>query len=282
MKTKHFFLVALAMIFALPAVLVSCGDDEDSVPSTAYSYFVEYRSADSYPSFLKADAEEPNTILNDLKSAIGYKQGSMKVYYSMEDDNMKNSCQNVINKWNGKVNGSLLTYALVRRTSGTDGKYSDQDVAKFEVGRALQGGDYVLYSFVTNEQEAWANYNTISSTLSKEAGAVTRSALKAIVGQGNHSATSSSLSISGTPSYFEQYFGVVFDRSLWLNQESTDNLMKEKCDSIADRIQTHLIDNKPNLLAVDAKVSVVKMGFRSNLKETIWTREFPATYVPED
>ena len=89
MKTKHFFLVALAMIFALPAVLVSCGDDEDSVPSTAYSYFVEYRSADSYPSFLKADAEEPNTILNDLKSAIGYKQGSMKVYYSMEDSTSK-------------------------------------------------------------------------------------------------------------------------------------------------------------------------------------------------
>ena len=278
MKTKHFFLVALAMIFALPAVLGLISCESEVTTSAGYTYDVKYKSALSYPSIQKDYLYEYDDILYDLQKAVGSKDNIIKAHQSRVDDQMKAACQKVLDAWKDNVHSPFLTYSLICKI--IDNGSVEETIATYEIGPASDPAKpYIRYSLEADEQGAWEKYSSLN--LSGKVKEGTSKALTAIVGL--HSVKKiGNVTISNlSDSKFEKQFGYVF-KTIWQKSENLDNYVSDICDSIADVIVRDIYEQYPQQIAVASNISVIREGFRTNEKKKIWSKEFPATYVPED
>lgn len=268
---------ALAMCAMTLTTFFACGDGE-----TTYlkNYTYEVKEYSLRPLVRYGYADDAKKIQNAFNAVAN----SKTFYSSPKDEEIKKACESIHNQYKDNIESAYLLYKLIRTTHDATPGVDDVDevVAIYEFGQSLTK-PFVLYSFTTNQDEAYAAMDAKESSLSEDDFRIAYRRLRSLIGiyaiAGEVTEKGFSFAGSSYTSYFDTYFlrkklGFAPAAEPITYPESADDerYFSAICDSIAD---AHANDS----LAVEAVVTLNKINLRdwTDVKK-VWSRTFPANF----
>ena len=275
MKKMMMMLAAILCCVMTTAVFTAC-DDEDTPTTYRYQIALDTRSCYFGDRLLYNIAEEKE-VLNALNIAIKY-DGTMYQHYSnRQDELMKAACEAVKKEYAGKVPNSVyMKFDLYRIDSQVGESEMAEIIGSYELGQALTKS-YVIYSIVTNHDEAYKALAEKKPTLAPDVYQATLTTLKTLVGIHTEITDTLSSGVVSTKqvdqySVFEKHYKDLFN-DLYLDTENGSNVIITYCDSVAT---SHANDT----LAVDAIVAIQKTNFLTNESADVWRKAFKSNIIP--
>lgn len=234
-------LMTLAAVFccSLTAVMFSSCEKE-TINKRGYTYDVETGW------WVERNQAEHNAIVNSINQILGNEGTTLHVYYDLQDERIKNSCEALKTQYSN-LQSTLLTYFIIRTTTEGSDIWKDT-VATYFFGRAATGTSYAKYSLEKHTHEMLEQLNAIRDSIGEELYQAQRNTFKRI----SHEFTNK----------LQEYTGhynpeaAATQRVLFL------------CDSIAN---AHLNDS----IIVPIHLTVSKIDL-FNQSTDIWDRTLPA------
>ena len=267
MKTKKFFLAALAVTGTMALTTVFSACTSETTHTTSYNYTVECVS-----SILYYDYDEYRTVQAAFDRAVGDVGGGTvnPVYHSPQDESMKRKCEEVKSQYSN-IKSIYMKFELKRITSSTEPGTPDIEtvIATYELGQSTVK-TCMEYAFVSTEDDAYTALLAKEGTLDPKVFEASLNTLLKLVGIHSTYVGLGSLVSSSRNSVFEQHFRDEFNK-IWEDSEDYDRYVVYACDSIAN---AHAADT----LAVDVTVGATKTEFLSRKVTTIWAKTFHANF----
>ncbi len=266
---KFILRIAAVICGMVTTVITSCDFNNENVTYiTSYMYEVRMDYAQSV-----CYAKDASDAQNAFNEVIGTNGTYYQLYQRNQDSQMKAGCENVRKQFANTMS-TYMKFDLIRTTVNSDpsSKQKKDTIGTYVMGQALTK-PYVSYSITTNEKEAYAALSALKNTLDQNTYKASYRTLRTLLGIHSSSTTTSGNGSSTitmiTNSAFDTHFKNEFSK-VWEDSEDYDRYVAYACDSIAS---AHAQDT----LAVQAVVTVSKIGFLNKEVTQLWTKTFPVT-----
>ena len=158
MRKKLTTLAGVLCCTMIAVLLTSC--EKETINKRGYTYDVETGW------WVERNQAEHNAIVNSINQILGNEGTSLHVYYDLQDERIKNSCEALKTQYSN-LQSTLLTYFIIRTTTEGSDIWKDT-VATYFFGRAATGTSYAKYSLEQHTHEMLEQLNAIRDSIGEE------------------------------------------------------------------------------------------------------------------